>query len=111
MWNPGSKLGVGTALGESSPVWFTLGRGAVEEVYFPRADNPRVRDFALAVADGADFFSWEKTDADCDAAAVEPGVPGYRLTTRCRRGRYRIEKTVFSHPDRPAVVQATRFFP
>ncbi len=111
VWNPGSKAGVGTALGEASEVWFTLGRGAVEEVFFPRADNPRVRDLALAVADGADFFSWEKDDTDSEAAAVEPGVPAYRLSNRCRRGRYRVEKEVFSHPDRPAVVQRVRFVP
>jgi glucoamylase len=111
VWNPGSKDGVGTALGEASPAWFTLGRAAVEEVYFPRADNPRVRDLAFAVADGHDFFSWEKSDTDSDVAALEPGVPAYRMTNRCRRGRYVIEKEVFSHPDRPAVVLRVRFRP
>lgn len=110
-WNPGSKVGVGTALGEGSPVWFTLGRGVIEEVFFPRADHPRTRDLGLAVADGKDFFSWEKDGTESEAAVLEPGVPAYRLTNRCRRSRYRVEKDVFAPADRPAAVQRTRFVP
>jgi glucoamylase len=56
VWKPGSKTGVGTPV-NGTPVWFTVGRGVVEEVYFPRADYPRTRLLGLAVADGADFFS------------------------------------------------------
>ncbi|HEX4610499.1 MAG TPA: glycoside hydrolase family 15 protein [Urbifossiella sp.] len=111
VWNAGAKTGVGTSIGESSTVWFTLGRGVVEEVFFPRADHPRTRDLGFAVADGKDFFSWEKDDAASEAAAPDAGVPAYRLTNTCRRGRYRVEKEVFAHPDRPAVVQRTRFAP
>ena len=111
MWNPGSKVGVGAAVDDLSSVWFTLGRGVVEEMYYPRPDSPCVRGLGLAVADGKDFFSWEKDDTDSEAATVEPGVPAYRLTNRCRRGRYRVEKEIFAHPDRPAVVQRVRFFP
>jgi glucoamylase len=111
VWTPGSKVGVGAAVGPASLVWFTLGRGAVEEVYFPRADDPNVRGMAFAVADGRDFFSWEKDDCDSEAEFIEPGVPAYRLTNRCRRGRYRIEKEVLAHPDRAAVVQRARFIP
>ena len=39
------------------------------------------------------------------------GVPAYRLVNTCRQGRYRIEKTVFAHPRRDAVLQLTRFVP
>ena len=34
---------VGTAIG-SSCLWFTLGHGIVNEVYFPRIDIPQIRD-------------------------------------------------------------------
>jgi glucoamylase len=110
-WNPGSKAGVGTALRTSGPVWFTLGRGAVEEVYYPHADHPCVRDFGLAVADGTEFFSWEKDDADSTAAMPERGVPAYSLVNECRRKRYQIQKGVFAHPERPALLQHTQFTP
>lgn len=110
LWNPGSKSGVGTSAGDT-PVWFTVGRGVVEEVYFPHADHPRTRFLGLAVADGADFFSWEQDDTESPAEAVEVGVPAYRLRNTCRHGKYAVEKEVFAHPDRSAVVQRIRFRP
>jgi glucoamylase len=66
---------------------------------------------ALAVADGENFFSWEQDDTDSEVVALETGVPAFRLSNRCRQGRYRIEKEVYSHPDRPAIIQRVRFFP
>ncbi|QJW93159.1 glycoside hydrolase family 15 protein [Frigoriglobus tundricola] len=111
IWNSGAKVGVGTAVTAESPLWFTLGRGVVEEVYFPYADHPCVRDFGLAVADGHDFFSWEKDDTDSIAILPEPGVPAYGLVNECRRGHYQIQKGVFSHPDLPVVLQQTQFNP
>jgi len=111
VWNPGSKAGVGTTFGHDSSVWFTLGRGVIEETFFPCADKPQTRDLGLAVTDGKEFFSWEKDGADFTAALLEHGVPAYRLTNRCRRGYYRIEKTVCAHPDRSVILQRTHFQP
>lgn len=108
-WCPGSKAGVGTAIQEASPVWFTLGRGALEEVYFPGPDHPRVRDCALAVTDGADFFSYEKSDAESITEILEEGVPAYRITNRCKQNRYRIIKEIISHPQRGTVLQKVHF--
>ncbi len=110
-WTCGSKVGVGTALGEASSVWFTLGRGVIEELYYPTADHPRSRDLIFAVADGIDFFSCDNADADSQPESLEPGAPAYRIVNRCRRNRYRIEKIVFSHPDYPVVLQQTRWMP
>jgi glucoamylase len=107
---PRSKTGVGTSANDT-PVWFTLGRGVVEEVYFPHADLPRTRFLGPAVADGEDFFSWEQDDAESETQLLETGVPAYRLRNACRRGRYAVEKEGFAHPDRPAVVQRIRFRP
>jgi glucoamylase len=110
LWNPGSKAGVGTSI-NNMPVWFTVGRGVIEEVYFPHADHPRIRFLGLAVANGATIFSWEQDDTKSETQALKLGVPAYRLRNTCRRGWYMIEKEVFVHPDRPAVVQRIRFQP
>lgn len=109
IWNSGAKAGVGTALKPASLVWFTLARGVIEEVFYPRADRPTVRDFGLAVADGGQFFSWEKDDTESDVTTPDRGAPAYQLMNTCRRGRYLIEKHVLTHPDRPAILQQTRF--
>ena len=111
VWNSGAKCGVGTALDARSPVWFTIGHGVLEEVFFPEVDKPRIRDCGLAVTDGTHFFSWEKDDATSTAALLEEGVPAYRLTNRCQQGHYRIEKEIISHPKRAVVLQRIRFSP
>ncbi|MBT9568456.1 MAG: glycosyl hydrolase [Thiobacillus sp.] len=54
-WTSSDKDMVGTALG-SSRLWFTLGRGIVNEVYYPRIDIPQIRDLGFIVADDAGFW-------------------------------------------------------
>jgi len=112
-WSPAGKHGVGAAIGagdaSSSLVWFTIGRGAVNEVFYPWMDLPRTRDLALIVTDGRRFVSDERLDADHQVDYLADGVPAYRLTNTCKRGRYRIEKTIIAHPDQSAVLQRIKF--
>src|SRR5580704_10397448 len=54
-WTSSAKDIVGCAL-SSSRVWFTLGFGIVNEVYYPRIDTPQIRDLGFIVADGRGFW-------------------------------------------------------
>ncbi len=110
-WSPGSKSGIGTALGGTGLVWFTLGRGSLEEVFYPSADNACTAAIGLLVADGRDFFSDERAHCDHRVELPHDGVPIYRLANTCRRGRYRIEKTILAHRDQDALLQCTEFIP
>src|SRR4051812_12084742 len=60
-WPPAAKAGVGTAVGRdslsTSLVWFPLGHGAINEVFYPRLDHPCIRDLALVITDGRRFVS------------------------------------------------------
>jgi glucoamylase len=38
-WTSCAKTGVGTSLSTTSRVWFTLGHGILDEVYYPRVDQ------------------------------------------------------------------------
>ena len=38
-----------------------------------------------------------------------PRCPAFRIENTCREGRYRIEKTIFTHPRRDALIQLIRF--
>lgn len=51
-WCEGTKQMVGTSLGPAQ-IWFTVGRGILNEVYYPRVDIPQLRDLGIIVADGA----------------------------------------------------------
>jgi glucoamylase len=55
-WTSSAKDVVGCALGSSS-LWFTLGFGIVNEVYYPRVDTPQIRDLGFIFADGEGFWA------------------------------------------------------
>lgn len=110
-WTSSAKIGVGTAFQVSSRVWFTVSHGILNEVYYPRLDQACVRDLGSIVTDGGEFFSEEKRDAISEIQWLAPGVPAFRLTNTCRRGRYRIVKEVLTDPHRDVVLQQISFQP
>ena len=73
-WTSSDKDMVGTAIG-SSRLWFTLGRGIVNEVYYPRIDIPQIRDLGFIVADDAGFWVEVKRLRDYRIDFPSPGVP------------------------------------
>jgi len=73
-WTSSDKDLVGTAIG-SSRLWFTLGHGIVNEVYFPRIDIPQIRDLGFIVADDAGFWVELKRHPGYTLATPAPGVP------------------------------------
>lgn len=110
-WTSSAKSGVGTALSGMSRVWFTLSHGILNEVYYPRIDQACIRDMELLVTDGEDFFSEEKRDTDSEVEQLGEGIPAFQLTNTCKAGRYRIQKTVLTDPQRDVLLQQVRFEP
>jgi len=110
-WTSSAKSAVGTALSAGSRLWFSLSHGILNEVYFPRIDEACIRDLGLVVTAAGGFFSEEKRHTTQEISRIEPGVPAFRLTNRCRQGRYRIEKLILSDPDREVLLQQVRFVP
>ena len=108
-WTSSAKSGVGTALQPNSRVWFTLGHGIVDEVYYPRIDQACIRDLGLIVTDGASYFSEEKRDTSHAVEQPDNGVPFYRLVNTARDGRYRITKEILADPLRDVVLQRISF--
>jgi glucoamylase len=100
---------VGTALDGRSHVWFTISHGIVDEVYYPRVDQANTRDFGLLVSAADGFFSEEKRDTTSVLHLIAPDVPGFRLVNSCVHGRYEIEKTVITDPERDVLIQRIRF--
>ena len=73
-WTSSAKDIVGCALGPSR-VWFTLGFGIVNEVYYPRLDIPQIRDLGFIVADGFGFWVEVKRLQDYALRLLAPGTP------------------------------------
>lgn len=108
-WTSSAKSGVGTALSRNSRVWFTLSHGILDEVYTPRIDQACLRDMGLLVTGPDEYFSEEKRSTSNLVNTLEVGVPAYRLTNTALDQRYKITKTIVCDPDRPTILQHTRF--
>ena len=108
-WTSSAKSGVGTALDARSRVWFTLSHGIVDEVYYPRVDQANTRDLGLLVAGPNGYFAEEKRDATSHVELIAPGVLGYRVTNTAHDGRWRVTKTIVTHPEHDVVLQRVRF--
>ena len=90
-------------------MWFTISHGIVDEVYYPRVDQANTRDLGLLVSGPGGFFSEEKRDTRSEVHLIAPGVPGFRIVNSCVHGRYEIEKTVITDPERDVLMQRIRF--
>jgi glucoamylase len=108
-WTSSAKSGVGTALSVTSPVWFTLSHGILNEVYYPRVDSACIRDLGLLITGPDRYFSEEKRDCLTVTSYLEDGVPAFHLVNTSRDGRYRVEKTIISDPARATVLQRITF--
>jgi glucoamylase len=108
-WTSSAKNGVGTALGASSHVWFTVSHGILDEIYYPRVDCACTRDLGLIVTDGESYFSEEKRDARSEVSLLAAGVPAFRVRNAATDGRYRIEKEILADPNGDVVLQRVRF--
>ncbi len=110
-WTSGAKTLVGTAQTTQSRIWYTVNEGVLAEIYFPDVDqaNTRVVRFLITGPDG--FFSDEVWDADHHVSWLEDGVPGCRIETQCKRGRYTLSKEIVTDPLRDVLLLRVRFSP
>ncbi len=84
-WSSSAKDAVGTSH-YASRVWFTVGHGILNEVYWPRVDAPQVRDLGFIVADDGGFWSEVKRDTEVSVRFVRPGIPA--IVAEHRHPRY-----------------------
>jgi len=83
-WTGSAKDLVGTSLGPAR-LWFTIGFGIVNEVYYPRIDSPQIRDLGFVVADGAGFWCEVKRLGRYELETAAPGIPAVRIVHRHAR--------------------------
>jgi glucoamylase len=108
-WVPGDKDGFGTARGTKSKVWYTLRRGKLSEIYYPRIDTPSIRDSQFVVTDGKTFTDREDTDARSHVKLLSSRSLTYRMVTTAKSGKWRLTKTFVTDPKRSTVLERVRF--
>src|SRR6266511_2232161 len=109
VWTPADKHGFGTSTTVASPVWYTLGHGALTEVYYPDLGTPSVRDLQFVVSDGTSFAERESDSTVQRTRLADPHSLTYQQVNTERSGRWRIEKTYVTDPARPGVLVDVRF--
>ena len=108
-WSSGAKTLVGTAAASKSRIWFTIGNGTLNEIYFPDVDQANTRSIRFLVTDGKDFFSDEEWDATHTVKWLAPGVPGCHIESKCKAGRYTLVKDIVTDPIRDTLLMRVRF--
>jgi glucoamylase len=89
---------VGCSLGPSR-LWFTIGGGIVNEVFFPRIDIPQIRDLGFIVADGKGFWVEVKRLEKHDLQLPAPGIPAVHIVHRHERFTLSLRVTPDAHRD------------
>jgi glucoamylase len=75
-WTSSAKDAIGCPLG-APRLWFTLGHGVVNEVYYPRIDIPQIRDLGFIIADGRGFWAEVKRIATYDMRFLSAGAAAF----------------------------------
>ncbi|MGH8133748.1 MAG: glycoside hydrolase family 15 protein [Steroidobacteraceae bacterium] len=83
-WSSSAKEMVGCSLG-TARLWFTIGGGIVNEVYYPRVDLPQIRDLGFIVADGAGLWVEVKRLWRHVVQLAGAGVPAVHIVHRHER--------------------------
>ncbi len=99
-WSSSAKDIVGTALG-CGRVWFTLGYGILDEVYWPSCSLPQIRDLGFIVA-GEDFWCEVKREHRYQLSTPDAEVPLPKVVHE--HERYKLEFEVLADPLRDVVL-------
>ena len=88
-WCSSAKETVGCALGPSQ-VWFTVGGGIVNEVYYPRIDIQQIRDLGFIVADDQGFWVEVKRLGSHQLVWAVQGIPAIEILHQHERFELRL---------------------
>lgn len=100
-WTSSAKDIVGCGLGPAR-LWFTLGFGIVNEVYYPRVDIPQIRDLGFIVATPDGFWSEVKRNENYTLRLLAPGVPAVEIVHE--HPRYTLRLRVTPDPRRDTLI-------
>src|SRR3989338_4944553 len=85
-WATAEKQGFGTSYSPSR-VWFTIARGIVTEVFFPRIDRAQTRDTQMLITDGKSFLHQEQFETSHEVTRLGDS-PLYKIINRDLKNRY-----------------------
>ncbi|MBD3560902.1 hypothetical protein H6S82_18895 [Planktothrix sp. FACHB-1355] len=109
-WSPSTLTFLGTAQNPNSKVWFTGDNGIISQVFYPSADKADTVDWQFLVGDAdKTWVEEEKQDTTSKVALNNDRSLAWDITNKAKNGKYQIEKTIFTDPNRNTVIQQITF--
>jgi glucoamylase len=109
-WASAAKDGVGTSNTQESKVWFTLGGGALTEVYYPAVDVANVQTLQLVVvSNDRKRVRVESEDTTHRIEILDERALSFRQVNTATSGAYTIKKTYTVDPRRHTLLINVEF--
>jgi glucoamylase len=108
-WNEANLQGFADSLGSASKVWYTLGNGELENVFYPQTDTPSTFGLQYIVTDGSTFTTTETAGTSHVISLVDPTSLVWQQVNTATNGEYKITKTYVADPSRSVVLVQTTF--
>lgn len=108
-WESAGKVGVGTSATLESKVWFTLGGGALTEVYYPTVDTANVQKLELIIVHAQTGKVETETRDTLSQVVPEKDSLSFTQINTARSGEYKITKKYTIDPQRNVVLIRIQF--
>jgi glucoamylase len=106
-WNESNVQGFADSLGSASKVWYTIGDGALENVFYPQTDTPDTFGLQYIVTDGSTFTDTETANTShAISLADSTSLVWQQVNTA---SNFTITKTYIADPSRSVVLIQTTF--
>ena len=108
-WNESNLQAFADSIGSASKVWYTLGDGELENVFYPQTDTPSTFGLQYIVTDGSTFTSTEVSDTSHAISLADPASLTWQQVNTAANGDFTITKTYVADPSRSVVLIQTTF--
>ena len=108
-WDEPSVSGFADSLGANSKVWYTLGNGELENVFYPETDTPDTYGLQYAVTNGSSFSELETTGTTHAISLADPTSLTWQQVNTATNGDFTITKTYIADPSRSVILVQTTF--
>ena len=101
--------GFADSLGSASKVWYTLGNGELENVFYPQTDTPDTFGLQYVVTDGSTFTDTETANTSHAISLADPSGTSLVWQQVNTASNFKITKTYIADPSRSVVLIQTTF--
>ncbi|MBV9450014.1 MAG: hypothetical protein JO345_29420 [Streptosporangiaceae bacterium] len=108
-WNESNVQGFADSLGSASKVWYTVGNGELENVFYPQTDTPSTFGLQYIVTDGSSFTDTETANTSHAITLADPSGTSPVWQQVNTAANFTITKTYIADPSRSVVLIQTTF--